>query len=336
MATVTSSVGTDSRDYPTLVLFHADLSGAAGGIGNDAVAMYFNDSVGDEEIAFNNSDPDSIKVTVPVSERHNGTAGTGARIVRVAAVVTAFVMNFTTGKPCTLEWFEIDGGDKATILIQDTGATDLILQGVIAHNTDGTIGGTQIALNNGNSRMQNCFFYHLDENQNIVNSQSVHCVAGASAYNTVIFSCTNSGTKTQDNFANGDDASSEYKNVISMDAEGVDFTVSAPASATANNNMSSDATAPGGASLTSKVAANQFDNVGVGTENLHLKSGADAIDAGADLGTTPAGVQFDIDNGDRDTAGVTWDMGADEFGLPAPTAGGLASRPVSLRLGLGL
>ncbi len=339
MATVNSSVGTAGRDYPTLTLFEADLGGAAGGAGDDAIAMIFNDSVYDEETVFSDngaSNPDSIKLTVPTSERHNGTAGNGARIVRVAAPVTAMVLNLIAKTPITVEWLEIDAGDLGTLLIGDTSDTDTVLQGIIGHNTEGLIGGTQVAINGSGSRMQNCIFYHLDETQNVVNAQSVHCTGGASAYNTVIFSCTNAGTKVQDNFVNGDVAGAEYKNVISMDAEGVDYTVAVPVNATANNNMSSDVSAPGAASLTSETASDEFDNVGVGTENLHLKTGANAIDAGADLGTTPAGVEIDIDGGDRDAAAVVWDMGADEFGLPAPTAGGINSKKMGLGLGLGL
>lgn len=47
--------------------------------------------------------------------------------------------------------------------------------------------------------------------------------------------------------------------------------------------------------------------------DLHLVSGdTNAIDRGADLGTTD-GVNYDIDNYDRDGGGVTWDIGADEY-----------------------
>ena len=61
-----------------------------------------------------------------------------------------------------------------------------------------------------------------------------------------------------------------------------------------------------------------------GSEDLHLKAGADAIDAGTDLGTTPTGVNYDIDGRDRDAEGDVWDIGADEYvavgGAIAPTS----------------
>ena len=91
------------------------------------------------------------------------------------------------------------------------------------------------------------------------------------------------------------------------------------ARATNNNNLSSDTTASGTGSLTSKTATNQFVSIVGGSEDLHLKTGADAIDAGTDLGTTPTGVNIDIDGRDRDLEGDTWDIGADEFVSAAST-----------------
>jgi hypothetical protein len=99
-----------------------------------------------------------------------------------------------------------------------------------------------------------------------------------------------------------------------------------------SHNLSSDATADGTGSLTSKSASNQFVSTVGGSEDLHLKAGADAIDAGTDLGTTPTGVNFDIDNRDRDALGDTWDIGADEY---VAIAGGLFVGGLAL-MGVGI
>jgi len=108
-----------------------------------------------------------------------------------------------------------------------------------------------------------------------------------------------------------------------------------PSNATIDHNLASDTTASGTGSLDSKTAANQFVSTTGGSEDLHLKSGADAIDAGTDLGTTPSGVEIDIDGRDRDAEGDTWDMGAHELVAAAPSgrimsslaaAGGLAGQ----------
>ena len=80
-----------------------------------------------------------------------------------------------------------------------------------------------------------------------------------------------------------------------------------------DHNLASDATASGTGSLDSKLSADQFVSTTGGSEDLHLKDGADAINAGTDLGTTPSGVEIDIDGRDRDAEGDVWDMGAAEL-----------------------
>jgi len=67
----------------------------------------------------------------------------------------------------------------------------------------------------------------------------------------------------------------------------------------------------------------------VGSEDLHLKAQSDAIDAGTDLGTTPSGVEIDINGRDRDSQGDTWDQGAHEFvgDTPPPTGGPVSNWP---------
>jgi hypothetical protein len=73
---------------------------------------------------------------------------------------------------------------------------------------------------------------------------------------------------------------------------------------TQSYNMSSDATASGTGSLTSKTASDQFVST---TNDFHLKVGADAIDAGTDLGSP---YNVDIDGNTRT---APWDIGADEY-----------------------
>lgn len=68
-----------------------------------------------------------------------------------------------------------------------------------------------------------------------------------------------------------------------------------------------------------RTAAENFVNPGT---DHHLLSTAPAIDAGTDLVDTPTDVKYDIDNYDRDTAGVIWDMGADEYVAAAPSGRG--------------
>jgi hypothetical protein len=87
---------------------------------------------------------------------------------------------------------------------------------------------------------------------------------------------------------------------------------------TQSYNLSSDATAAGTGSLTGLLASSQFVSVAPGTENLHLKAGANALNAGANL----SGIFWDDIDG-QSRLNFSWDMGADE--AEATTAVSLAS-----------
>lgn len=75
---------------------------------------------------------------------------------------------------------------------------------------------------------------------------------------------------------------------------------------TANNNASSDATAPGTSSLTSLTAANEVASMTVGGEILQLITGAQCLNAGETLT-----VDYDIANTARPVS-TGWDIGAFE------------------------
>jgi hypothetical protein len=84
-------------------------------------------------------------------------------------------------------------------------------------------------------------------------------------------------------------------------------------SANLDYNISSDSSAAGTNSLTSQTAANLFVNITAGSEDLHLKIGANAIDEGTDLSGT---FTTDIDGVTRSG---TWDIGADEYAIASST-----------------
>jgi hypothetical protein len=101
------------------------------------------------------------------------------------------------------------------------------------------------------------------------------------------------------------------------------FSPSSPSNAVMDYNLDTDGTAAGVNSLNNESSANEFVSNSA-PYNLHLASGANAIDEGVDLGTTPRGVNLDMDLRDRNAEADTWDMGCDEFvpvgGLTIPIA----------------
>jgi len=97
-------------------------------------------------------------------------------------------------------------------------------------------------------------------------------------------------------------------NNIAVGNPSYDFSIYNPA--IADYNISTDSTATGTHSLTGKTAANQFVSITAGSEDLHLKTGSDAIGKGNNLGSTKQ-VNIDIDAFDRTSVvGLVWDIGA--------------------------
>ena len=89
-----------------------------------------------------------------------------------------------------------------------------------------------------------------------------------------------------------------------------------------SHNGSGDTTAsdvsPSGSEQESLTASTEWLSVTGGSEDLHLAtSGTTSKGAGSDRGTTPPGVELDMDGYDRDAGAVTWDIGPDQEGLPA-------------------
>ena len=173
--------------------------------------------------------------------------------------------------------------------------------------------------------MNNLFYHGGAEDNGTVSGVDIDLEkAGCGFINNTVYGITT----TASSIARGvrlrrDDTDCVIKNNIVMDTDSLsaarEYDFGWPGTTsniTPLNNMSSDDTADdagGSNNLVDKTGSNQFVSNTEGSEDLHLKEGADAIDAGVDLGTSPDGVNIDIDGRDRDSEGDTWDIGADEF-----------------------
>lgn len=328
MAIKTKTIGTTGRDYSTITAWEADLdNGAIYSASDDAVGECYNDSAFDESVTINGGGTiglTSVELTVESGERHDGTAGTGARVVRTSG--SSFVLTHATTTFVNLyRWLEINlngtgnGGVK-----QASGsntAHTVICGRMLIHNNGGNSeSGVRIASSRAMT-VQNCMIFNCLHTTATTGARAGIYASDdqAHAYNCTIHDIrrTNASGGTCHGILSANaSAGPTFKNNIVTDIDSVvggHLCYSLHASNTRSNNLSSDTSADGTGSLTSKTSANQFVSNTRGSEDLHLKSGADAIDAGTDLGTTPTGVNVDIDGYDRDAGGVTWDMGAHEF-----------------------
>lgn len=329
MAIITSSIGTATRDYSTISAWEADLDNAGVySAADDAVGECYDDSAFDEDVLINGGGTiglASITLTVAAAERHDGTAGTGARVVRTAnaAPIIISVVAIATD----ILWLEIDmNGNNINfngnfVDLNQGGTATRTVHRMILHDSGSGNNrtGTAVEFKRANHAVTNCVVY--DVGASGTNDEAVLETINTG---TSPLYCQNNTLFNNSSGASGilivDVAGLLYQNNIAFDTTGNDYSNSAPANATVDHNAASDTTASGTGSLDSQTAADWFVSTTGGSEDLHLKSGANGIDGGTDLGTTPAEVNIDIDGRDRDAEGDTWDIGADEFVSAAPAA----------------
>ena len=331
---VTKTIGTSSRDYSTIAAWEADLSDASiYSHEDDAVGVCYNDSAFNETVTINGGnsiggssgqDLNSRKLTVHADSKHDGTAGSGARNVYTGSTNPVLKISIDN---TTVEWLEYDcsgagAASRQIIQVANDVITGIYINNMIVHGVGNTTGNTMaIVVNNGGNA----------SNTRYLANNIIYDISDASTANFGLF-CTNGSGKSEvyNNTIHGTGTNTGdfglyilngnivAKNNILMASGGKDIEESG--SPTEEYNMTSDATASGTGAQASKTTADQFVSVTGGSEDLHIKSGSDAIDNGVDLGTT-GNSNIDINGRDRDAQGDTWDIGAHELVADADTTG---------------
>jgi hypothetical protein len=271
---------------------------------------------------------------VGTSQRHTGTKGTG------------FVLKPNTASPgeyfsvidiqddyVRIEGIEIDGStitngqSVSGIQTQNISLTnDIRIDKCLIYDITSTTGANYphavgIKVDDGSTRITNNIIYDMrnTSSDDGAFAKGMRLDGGASesqlVYNNTIYNVTSSGsygTIAGIHAISGTiTATNNYAGGTSGGASAYDFT----GTMTQSYNMSSDTTADG-TTRDSKAPGNQFVSTTADSENLHLKSGADAINAGDDLSGT---FTDDIDGATRPTGANTWDIGADEYGAGSAT-----------------
>jgi len=328
-ATITKSIGTSSRDYSTVTAWEADHADNV--IYNDldiALGEMYADSDFDENVLINSGFLDfgggniTITLSVVAADRHDGTSqSSNARFVMSTA--KDIEVNAASTLDTTLQWIDVDFGSqnitRGIDLEEQTG--NHFVKNILAHNQTRTAGLTFVQVRE-DATILNSIFYDLLDSSGTADATGIIGTSQAAAevlkiQNVTIHDITNDGTSGD---ARGltadDDATTTVQNVVITQVDGTAtgtdtcFLTSAPANATYDHNAASDTTASGTGSLDSITTANQYVSTTVGSEDLHIQdTAADIFEAGADFGTTD-GVNFDIDNYDRDAGATTWSMGA--------------------------
>lgn len=343
MPTITKTIGTTGRDYSSITSWEADLDNDTPyDAGDDAVGECYNDSAFDEAVTIDGGGTlglVGVKLTVPEAERHDGTAGTGARIVEGASTSTPMIFmapGATSVGPVTVEWMELDGNnnvDNTLLAFQnytsETAGDDVLIKHNIIHDTLLSTGGERHGIGpasggtvslgaNQKIRCLNNVLYDIGRNAGSGSAANVGIWLDISdvtnkevaVYNNTVWNVTASGTGSPNGINFGaNSANYKLKNNLvantNTDGSGTarDFgTTAQGGSVDSATNASEDATAPGTGSINTASSSDFVSTTG-GSEDFHLASGAVEIDVGTDLGTTPTGVNIDIDGDDRTAVG---------------------------------
>jgi len=241
-------------------------------------------------------------LTVAEGHRHNGTAGTGAVLdgEDTSKIGVRVRDDYTRVEWLEMKRFRSEHG-AAGVEVKD--ARNVLLGELLIHDFQ-SASCSVVGIKGSNESdfvARNCVIYDGDTAAIRTNQPD----GTATITNCTIYGMAERGLYE-------DDGIFTVTNTISMGNGSEDFDI---VRGVQTCNLSSDDTAQGSGCLSNKTASNQFISTASGAEDLHLKEGSHAIDAGEELSTEFA---HDID-GDSRPLGVGWDMGADEFVSQANT-----------------
>ena len=354
----TSSGASGAKSQPYVLRFYSTVNTWNDGLDNSAI--YTTNDIAQGELYkdsdftvnstqyLNKGDGSGIsdaRLTVPVSQRHDGTAGSGVKFKLAGSTVCSYFY-FTHDDGATrrvCEWIEYDGQSYGQagcgkIFELSTGGAYTYYGEVnhcIIHNLEMGSGGAYnyvIQIKSRYSCAHNNIIYDITT-ESSSSADGVKAIAMSQdnnnqlvCNNTIYNIQTDSSGQDGIGIALYDDNSIKCINNIVVSCADDCFSNSDGSEIDGNNNLSSDSTAPGSNSVTGASAADLFENITGGSEDLHLKDGAEALRAGADLGTgytigsdvfggtttSVTTLNIDIDGRNRDSEGDDWDIGADQ------------------------
>ena len=319
-----TSQATTTRYYSTVSTWISGL--VAGdlysGTGDDPIGHLMDDGsvFSEDNLSINNNAVGDITLTSPSGHRHDGTAGTGATIQ--ANSTATQIIQTKKSNVVEVSWLELDGNsesvERGIAQVQNVTTPPNYRHLLVHGGGKGRWGGFAIcqkAGSGGSLRVNRCIVYEwtytggLDGYDMVgISAENANSSRLGEINNCTVWSIEHGGAKSGYGIETLDHANKVCKNNIAIDCD-TDYVLSSPSSADYDYNCSSDSSAAGSNSLTSKTAANNFVSTSAPVD-LHLASGADCIGQGLDLGSSYY-VEFDIDNYDV-SSDAAWDIGADQ------------------------
>ncbi|MAF43980.1 MAG: hypothetical protein CMI54_07455 [Parcubacteria group bacterium] len=325
MANVARSIGATGRDYSSIAAWESDLSDTSiYASGDDAEGNCYADSDFSENVSITGTfDLSSITITAAPSDRHDGTIGSGALVKPSGA---SYIMDIYESN-VTVSWLEINGNDSGTYGLKfNTGLSGGFVQNCLIHNFGSTSGAStdvyvmrnrssvnftnNFIFNNTSGSSADLFIHHSDTS------------FGSFSYNNTYYYNNVGDNSSNDGYifyGTLEHEGSVAKNIVILRYDN-NYWNAKHASATLDY-WGAVGAITGVSNVTTDTYANSFIDTSTSDPDLHLKTGCNFIGAAADVGTSPTNVEIDINANDRDSAGVTWDLGAHEFELPIASTG---------------
>lgn len=233
--------------------------------------------------------------------RHKGTALTGSRLTHTTTsdyqILLYIAQSYTY-----IQWLILEPSIGHTFYTCYGNVNNVFFENLVIHPTSmaaGTVQGHGIFGQDAGVTIQvsNSIIYEFNNSSNLGYGVRSYANGTINAYNVTSYD-------NDTNFDITTTGSILAKNNIAQGGDIADY-VGSYASGTTHN-LSSDASAPGTVNYRSKTVS----FISTSTDNYHLSStDTEAYNKGTDTTTT---ANVDIDGFDRDTSGVTWDLGADE------------------------
>lgn len=259
-----------------------------------------------------------ITLTVDPGNRHSGIAGTGVILDPAASGPDLHAIAVEVDHT-RIEWLEITGWAGNSSEGVRIGADNTVMEYLIIHGgpetthdqNDGFYVGPDTDLT---GTIRNTIVYNVPRAGILLQNFQGSATLDFDVENVSVYNCGTVGADFQRGGLamreEGNTTILNATNVISVGNTNNDFTVVGAGSASwgaSDHNVSSDTSAPPSANRwPSTPAAGEFVSIVGGSEDLHLRSTAVALDKG-----TALSVARDIDFEGRPKGGA-WDIGADE------------------------
>ena len=317
--------GTFKRTYSTITTWESNLDITSMYSSNDdAIGQCYKDSNFNESFTINGGGTvglDSVTLTAPSGQRHDGTAGTGViNVYNSSNAATSTIGRNNT----TISFLEYKMGsnnsNNRAVVLNSSAYTSVIFSQNIIHNLTGSA-PQAIVVESGNDSsdtryIHNNLIYDIDDSDDRVKGVYAWSTYPVKVWNNTLYLIrTGRADKNAFAFYGSSTEVMELKNnlaIMTTSTGAEDFAYQY--SSDSDYNGSDFSTATGGSNDLTSLTTAVFEDYDASPPDFSLASGASPIDAGVDLGTT-GGVNIDITGRDR-SSDSAWSMGAFQ---PIPT-----------------